>query len=81
MKPACHDCGLQYTDPRWDDFVVSDETWAKLTEADNARLLCVCCMISRAKAMRIEARGEFRSGQRLGEWVIRQYAEIAKAKT
>lgn len=51
---CCADCGLPYSDAGWADFVVSPATWAKLTEDDEASVLCAICMVRRAVRLGIE---------------------------
>lgn len=60
---ACKDCDLPYSDDGFHDFIVSHETWAKLTARDRATLLCANCMVRRAVRLGIEdASGRFTSG-------------------
>jgi hypothetical protein len=60
---ACADCELPYSDDGWADFVVSHETWDKLTAEDGAGLLCANCMVRRATRLGIEDRAaRFTSG-------------------
>lgn len=59
---ACDDCELPYESSAFADFVVSDATWAALTAADGAQILCVKCMTRRAALLGITAEGAFTSG-------------------
>ena len=59
----CTDCDLPYSDDGWADFVVADEVWKRITQEDDAPLLCAVCMTRRATRVGFEnMAGAFTSG-------------------
>lgn len=60
---ACRDCGLEYAEPAFADFVIPDAEWARISPSrDEGGILCANCMVKRAAELGIECEGRFTSG-------------------
>lgn len=60
---ACFDCGLAYDDPGFQDLVLDDDVWARISPTgDEGGLLCPSCICRRLHVAGINTRGTFGSG-------------------
>ncbi len=59
----CADCGLSYSDTRFQDLVIDDAAWLVIApQADGNGLLCPNCILGRLVISGIECEGKFTSG-------------------
>ena len=62
-SPQCEDCGLLYSDPRFQDFVIPDKVFCRISSTgDENGLFCPNCLLGRLVRAGIECVGEFTSG-------------------
>ena len=59
----CYDCRRIYGEPGFEDLVVSDDIWSKISPTgDEGGLLCPSCLLARLTAAGLECEGRFTSG-------------------
>lgn len=59
----CYDCKLDYNDPRFQDLVISDDMWLKISPTgDPGGLLCPNCMCGRLVKLNVRCYGALMSG-------------------
>lgn len=63
MKVGCFDCGLEYGDVSFEDLVIPNWAWRKISPTkDLGGLLCPSCICARLSGARISCEGAFMSG-------------------
>ena len=63
MEAKCYDCGLPYTDTGFQDLVISDDAWLKISPTGHdGGLLCPTCICRALSKAGIETTGVFTSG-------------------
>lgn len=62
--PRCHDCGLEYASPGFQDFIIPNSAWRKISPTgDEGGKLCANCICARLEALGMrEVPGAFMSG-------------------
>lgn len=59
----CYDCHLEYTDPGFQDFLVSNDIWRRISPTgDDGGLLCSACMMRALVKAGVTTEGAFFSG-------------------
>lgn len=60
---GCYDCGLSYTDDGFQDLIISNESWRRISPTgDDGGLLCPTCLIRALVKEGIRTEGAFMSG-------------------
>lgn len=63
MEAKCMDCGLPYADPGFQDLVVPDDVWKKISPTGHeGGLLCPTCIVRACAKAGIETTARFTSG-------------------
>lgn len=59
----CYDCGLDYGDPGFQDLIVSNDVWRRISPTgDNGGLFCPTCLVRALSKAGIKTEGAFMSG-------------------
>ena len=82
-EPACHDCDLLYIDEGWEDFIIPNSIWIKISPTEDAGgLLCAVCICRRLTRKGISGvPGAFLSGpiDTIGRHTMQAYLMAEKA--